>query len=227
MYTRPENADSAFKWEDLMLKNNSELLANLGNFVNRALKFTKDNFEGIIGKMSLTVEDKQIIAKINRCLKQYIDLLEKCREREAITQILNISRIGNQFMQAEKPWKLIKNEESKNRAHSVVSFCANISCLLAILVEPYMPHLSREMFRMLNIQLEEVNVLGEEEPLFRCFLKPGHVIGKPEPLIKEIKPEEINILKQKFAGRSSPSKAPEPSQGTNEVNKKKKGNKKR
>ena len=91
---RPENADTSFKWEDLMLKTNSELLANLGNFVNRALKFCKDNFDGVLGKIQLTNEDKQILAQINRCLKQYIELLEKCREREAISQILNISRIG-------------------------------------------------------------------------------------------------------------------------------------
>jgi methionyl-tRNA synthetase len=73
-----------------------------------------------------------------------VDLLEKCKEREAISQILNISRIGNQLMQAEKPWKLIKStdEVEKARAASVVSLCVNISCLLAVLVEPFMPKLS-------------------------------------------------------------------------------------
>merc|ERR1712018_1057582 len=142
---RPENADTSFKWEDLMLKTNSELLANLGNFVNRALKFCKDNFDGVLGKIQLTNEDKQILAQINRCLKQYIELMEKCREREAISQIFNISRIGNQLMQAEKPWKLVKSKVAEDfaRAYSVVSLCANIACLLAVLIQPFMPNMSK------------------------------------------------------------------------------------
>merc|ERR1712241_1523508 len=205
IYTRPENADSAFKWEDLMLKTNSELLANLGNFVNRALKFTKDNFNGIVGKVTLTAEDENVLVQINRCLKQYVDLLEKCKEREAISQILNISRIGNQLMQAEQPWKLMKskNDQEKARAYSVVSLCANISCLLAVLVEPFMPNLSTVLLKQLDVKLEDVNILAEnkeEDRLFRCFLPEGHKIGQPGPLIKEIKADEINALKQKFAG---------------------------
>ena len=165
MYTRPENGDSSFKWEDLMLKTNSELLANLGNFVNRALKFCKDNFDGVLGKIQLTDEDKQILAQINRCLKQYIELLEKCREREAISQILNISRIGNQLMQAEKPWKLVKSQDDKDkfRAKSVVSLCVNISCLLAVLMEPYMPNFSKTLFEQMNAKLEDVNILKQPE----------------------------------------------------------------
>ena len=172
MYTRPENADSAFKWEDLMFKTNSELLANLGNFVNRALKFNKDNFDGLLGKITLTSNDEQILAQINRCLKNYVDLLEKCKEREAFSQILNISRIGNKLMQDEKPWKLVKSkdENDRSRAKSVVSLCVNISCLLAVLLEPYMPNLSKVLLEQLNAKLEDVNVLeqqDEEQRLFR------------------------------------------------------------
>ena len=172
MYTRPENADSAFKWEDLMFKTNSELLANLGNFVNRALKFNKDNFDGLLGKITLTSNDEQILAQINRCLKNYVDLLEKCKEREAFSQILNISRIGNKLMQDEKPWKLVKSkdENDRSRAKSVVSLCVNISCLLAVLIEPYMPNLSKVLLEQLNAKLEDVNVLeqqDEEQRLFR------------------------------------------------------------
>ena len=174
MYTRPENADSAFKWEDLMLKNNSELLANLGNFVNRALKFTKDNFGGKIGEVgspNVIEGDQLVMVQINQCLKQYVELLEKCREREAISQIFNISRIGNQLMQAEKPWKLVKTKvvEDFVRAHSVVSLCANISCLLAVLIQPFMPNMSRVLLDQLNISLDKVNILAESDPKLRLF----------------------------------------------------------
>lgn len=223
MYTRPENADSAFKWEDLMFKTNSELLANLGNFVNRALKFNKDNFDGLLGKITLTSNDEQILAQINRCLKNYVDLLEKCKEREAFSQILNISRIGNKLMQDEKPWKLVKSkdENERSRAKSVVSLCVNISCLLAVLIEPYMPNLSKVLLEQLNAKLEDVNVLeqpDEEQRLFRCFLKEGHTIGQPAPLIKEIKPDEIKAFKQRYAGRTKSSSPPKTVEKNETVN---------
>ena len=79
IYVRPENQDSAFQWDDLMLKNNSELLANLGNFVNRALKFTKDNFNSSVPTMNLTEEDWEMVARINIELTEYIALLEEAR----------------------------------------------------------------------------------------------------------------------------------------------------
>jgi len=108
--------------------------------------------------------------------------MEQCREREAITNILNISRLGNQFMQAEKPWlifkynsynryltncnfiirKLVKSTsiEDKNRAATVVSFCVNLACLLAILSEPFMPDLSESLLKQLNISRDAVNTLS-------------------------------------------------------------------
>ena len=137
----------------------------------RALKFTKDNFNATISKMDFTPGDEEILVQINRFLKQYVDLLENCREREAITQIFNISRIGNQLMQAEKPWKLVKSTDvkEKSRAASVVSFCANITCLLGVLVEPYMPALSKNMLEQLNVNLEDVNILAQDKDSERLF----------------------------------------------------------
>ena len=92
IYVRPENQDSAFQWDDLMLKNNSELLANLGNFINRALKFTKDNFNSCVPEMTINEHDWEMVARINQELVDYINLLEDAREREAITVVFNISR---------------------------------------------------------------------------------------------------------------------------------------
>merc|ERR1712032_1113222 len=108
MYIRPENQDSAFKWEDLMTKVNAELLANLGNFINRALKFTKDNFGSKVPEMNLNSEDWELVARVNQELTAYISHLEDAREREAITAVFNVSRLGNQLMQHNTPWKLVK-----------------------------------------------------------------------------------------------------------------------
>ena len=97
----------------MMAKNNSELLNNLGNFINRALAFCEKNLGGIIPAMNLEPEDHKIIAKINQELKDYEANLEKMHLKDGIRVILNISRIGNQYMQARKPWVLVKGTDQE------------------------------------------------------------------------------------------------------------------
>lgn len=200
MYTRPENQDSAFKWEDLMLKNNSELLANLGNFVNRATKFTKDNFDSQVPDMSLTDEDWELVALVNREIEHYIELLEDAREREAISVVFNISRLGNQLMQHNTPWKLVKGDsEQKKRAGTVIGISVNLACLLGVLIQPYMPALSRN----LESQLAVPPTINFIPTTFSALLPPGHRIGVPIPLVAEIKQDLINDLKVRYAGKQS------------------------
>jgi len=221
IYVRPENQDSAFQWDDLMLKNNSELLANLGNFINRALKFTKDNFNSCVPEMTINEHDWEMVARINQELVDYINLLEDAREREAITVVFNISRIGNQIMQHNTPWKLVKgSEDDKKRAGSVVGLSANIACLLSVLIQPYLPNLSKTLQTQLAAP-PSVNVIPEH---FYCMLPVGHKIGVPSPLVTEIKPDTIAALKVRYAGKqsergslkeksSAPSSTPAPAPG--------------
>ena len=192
MYMRPESQDSAFKWEDLMMKNNSELLANLGNFINRATKFTKDNFGSQVPEMDLNNDDWEMVARVNQELTNYISLLEDAREREAITCVFNISRLGNQLMQHNTPWKLVKGSPSdKSRAGTVVGLSVNLACLLSVLVQPYLPTLSSKLQEQLAAP-KEVNVIPEQ---FHMMLQSGHMIGVPSPLVEEIKPATIAELK--------------------------------
>jgi len=203
MYMRPESQDSAFKWEDLMTKNNSELLANLGNFINRATKFTKDNFASTVPEMNLNDDDWEMVARVNQELTNYINLLEDAREREAITCVFNISRLGNQLMQHNTPWKLVKGSPSdKSRAGTVVGLSVNLACLLSVLVQPYLPTLSNKLQDQLAAP-KEVNVIPEQ---FHLMLPTGHKIGDPSPLIEEIKPATIALLKAKYAGKQSDRK---------------------
>jgi len=211
IYTRPENADSAFKWDDLALKNNTELLANLGNFVNRALKFCKSQFGGNISPamedaFGQSDSDKMFLAQVNESLRVYVDCMEKTRQRDSISAVLSICKLGNQLMQAETPWKKVKSsdEAEKARAAAVVSVCVNLAALVAVLVEPIMPNFSRTILKQLNVTIDQVNCLGvstSSDPLcFTCVLKPGHVIGDPEPLVREIKPEEVDAFRKQFSG---------------------------
>ncbi|KAI6244062.1 Methionine--tRNA ligase, cytoplasmic [Aphelenchoides fujianensis] len=112
IYMRPETQDTKFLWDDFLNKVNSELLANLGNFVNRAIKFLKQSFGGIVPKVVLTDEDRELITAINAHLVEYTNHMENVNMREGLLQVLAVSRLGNKYMQDIKPWELVKNEET-------------------------------------------------------------------------------------------------------------------
>ncbi|XP_050404697.1 methionine--tRNA ligase, cytoplasmic isoform X2 [Patella vulgata] len=207
LFVRPESQDTAFSWDDFLLKNNSELLNNLGNFVNRGLAFVSSSFGGVIQEIHLTENDIQTVALINRELQTYINNMENTRLRDSIRNILNISRLGNQMMQSNKPWVLVKGTaEEIARAGSVVSLAANICCLLSVLLHPYMPTTSDTIRYQLNIRTDDM-VIHQH---FISTLKPGHEIGKPSPLFQKIEVSTIADLKEKYKGKQSAEKVTQP-----------------
>ncbi|XP_048727649.2 methionine--tRNA ligase, cytoplasmic-like [Ostrea edulis] len=203
LYVRPESQDSSFSWDDFQLKNNSELLNNLGNFINRALMFVSNNFGGEIQKMNLTDEDFHLLALVNRELRTYIENMEQVKLRDSIRNILSISRLGNQYMQFNKPWVLVKGSDTDRlRAGTVVSLSANLATLLSILVQPYMPMVSATIQGQLKTP-SDCNVIHQE---FVCHLPPGHKIGKPSPLFEKIESAKIQEMKKMFEGKGAPQK---------------------
>lgn len=174
LYVRPESQDSSFSWTDLQLKVNSELLNNLGNFVNRALSFLAKNFDGVLGGPELTDEDVELIAAINREVREYCELMDRVKLKDGIAKILNISRLGNGHVQATSVWTLLKTGEQKDkdRALTIMSLCANIAALISHLIAPYMPAVSQQLKDQLNFKQ---NVLKDEH--FIQFLPAGHKIG--------------------------------------------------
>lgn len=148
---RPEGQDSSFSWNDLAARNNSELLNNLGNFINRALVFCDKYYNGTLPEMNLSKEDDILLVFINRELRGYIQSMEKARLRDGIRHLLSISRHGNGYMQNYQPWVLLKgNEQQQARAATIIGLCCNIACLLANLLFPYMPTTARTIFQQLN-----------------------------------------------------------------------------
>lgn len=126
---RPEAQDSSFSWNDLVTRNNSELLNNLGNFINRALIFCEKNFNSTISTIELIEAEENTLALINREIKGYISSMEKAKFRDGIRHTMSISRHGNQYLQAQQPWVLLKgSDDEKKRAATIISFCCNISC---------------------------------------------------------------------------------------------------
>ncbi|XP_009706285.1 PREDICTED: methionine--tRNA ligase, cytoplasmic, partial [Cariama cristata] len=197
LYLRPEGQDSAFSWSDLMLKNNSELLNNLGNFINRAGMFVCKFFGGTVPNMALTPDDKRVLARVTLELRQYHQLLEKVRIRDALRCILSISRHGNQYIQVNEPWKRIKGDEKdRQRAGTVTGVAVNMASMLAIMLQPYMPSVSLAIQGQLCIP-PDCFVLSHD---FTCTLPAGHHVGTVSPLFQKLENDQVEALRKRFGG---------------------------
>ncbi|RXG58612.1 Methionine--tRNA ligase, cytoplasmic [Armadillidium vulgare] len=199
LYIRPESHDTCFSWLDLQTKNNSELLNNLGNFVNRALKFVYQFYKGIVPEASPVDLDFKFMTSINQELDKYTKAIGSCKLRDGIRHLLSITRLGNQYIQENEPYKLIKSgrpEEDRIRGATVINISTNVVGLVALLLQPYMPLTSEKILKFLNYP-DNLKVL----PKYFCqYLNPGHVIGEPSPLIRKITDEEVEALRKRFAG---------------------------
>ncbi|TPP64795.1 Methionyl tRNA synthetase cytoplasmic [Fasciola gigantica] len=205
LYRRPETQDSAFSWDDFVLVNNSELLNNLGNFVNRALAFVARFYNSVVPDTNiLEPGDTEFLAQVNHLIGLYVDNLEACRLREALRQILAISRLGNGYFQVNQPWVAYKKEETKARAGVVIGVAANVTSLLGLLLYPYMPSVSKQIWcdqcNLPQSQLSLVPILRQSCRLYK-ILPSGHQIGKPAPLFRKIEPDEAARLSEQFGGQ--------------------------
>ncbi|GAV02250.1 hypothetical protein RvY_12841 [Ramazzottius varieornatus] len=198
LFVRPENQDTVFSWTDLVLKNNTELLNNLGNFVNRALSFLDKNFGGVVPEMKLNQEDLYFLSSVHTEITEYLDHMEHVRLREALRSVLSVSRLGNQMMQSAMPWVLVKGSaEEKVRGGTIIGLATNLCLQLSIMLKPFMPHYSKVIQEQLNAS-DECYVLHE---YVICRLQSGHKIGTPAPLFRKIEDAEAEELRKRFAGR--------------------------
>ncbi|EUB62421.1 Methionyl-tRNA synthetase, cytoplasmic [Echinococcus granulosus] len=180
-YIRPETQDSTFSWEDFALKNNSELLNNLGNFINRPLMFVMKFFNSTVPSMkSLQPDDVTFLARVNSILHEYISHMENCRLREGIRSVLGISRLGNGYLQVQRPWVLYKSSDTIQRAGVVTGISSNIAALLGILLRPFMPTIGEEIFAQCKLPSERRSLapMVTNGGHIICLLPEGHVIGE-------------------------------------------------
>lgn len=198
-YVRPETQDSNFNWVDLATKNNSELLNNFGNFVNRALVFVERYFESKIPPIELQEDDLIVLALAQRELSSYICAMEQAKLRDGLKHILAISKHGNQYMQFQEPWVKIKGTDNdKKRAGTIIGISCNMACLLSALLAPFMPSTARELRSQLGLA---TNSYGYIPDLITNILPTAHKIGKPSPLFKKIEDKNIETLRKKYAGK--------------------------
>lgn len=198
LINRPESADSNFTWDDFAYKVNNELRDNLGNYVNRSLKFVSQYFGYKIPEASLLDEDRALVKAVEEVIVRYVELLEKVKIKDALREIMNISFLGNKYVQDNKPWLLLKTDPA--RCGTVVHVNCNLVKTLAALIEPFMPTLTDKILAQLKSPHDTIR------STFDFLIPAGHVIGEPEPLIAGLDAAKVSECKENFSGQDK--KAP-------------------
>ena len=188
----PETKDNDFTWADFQARNNNELVAILGNFVNRAIVLTHKYFGGIVPKAhELTEYDNATIAEIAHVKDAVGDNIEHFRFREALKEAMNLARIGNKYLADTEPWKLAKTD--MERVETILNVALQISANLAIVFEPFLPFSTEKLRRMLGLNKLEWDRLGSMN-----ILETGAAIEKPELLFEKIEDSVIEQQKDRL-----------------------------
>ncbi len=185
----PETKDNDFTWADFQARNNNELVAVFGNFINRVVVLTHKYYQGVVPHPeALTKIDTQTLTK----LKAYPDVIassiERYRFREAQTELLNVARLGNKYLADEEPWKTIKTDAQRTK--TVLYVALQIASALAVLSEPFLPFTSKKLKNILAISSKE-NRSWDDVTFKQELLSSGHTIGKGELLFSKIEDSQI------------------------------------
>ena len=189
----PETKDNNFTWKDFQERNNSELVAIYGNFVNRALQLTKKYWNGVVPACGELLEvDKKAIAEfkdVKEKVEQYLDVF---KFREAQKEAMNLARIGNRYITECEPWKVWKTDPK--RVETILNISLQLVANLAIAFEPFLPFSSEKLRKMINMPNFEWTQLGSTD-----LLKAGDQLGEPELLFEKIEDEVVEAQLKKLA----------------------------
>lgn len=204
----PENKDNDFTWKDFQNRNNNELVAILGNFVNRAIVLTQKYFEGKVpGIGSLTDQDKATLTEISGIVQGVEESLELFRFREAIKRAMDLARLGNKYLADTEPWKVIKTDP--DRVKTILNISLQISAKLTLLLDPFLPFSMEKLRGFLNLEGTSWDLLGSE-----TLLAAGHSIEKASLLFEKIEDEQIQhqldkLHQSKVDNDEAPAAAPQ------------------
>ena len=188
----PETKDNNFTWRDFQERNNSELVAIYGNFVNRALQLTKKYWNGVVPECGeLTDVELRTIEEFKDVKQKVETLLDQFKFREAQFEAMNLARIGNRYITECEPWKVWK--EDPKRCETILNLSLQLTANLAIAFEPFLPFSSKKLREMLNLADFDWNQLGQTD-----ILKPGHQLAEPELLFEKIEDEAIERQLQRL-----------------------------
>lgn len=197
----PETKDNDFTWKDFQARNNNELVAILGNFINRVVVLTNKYYDGKIPATgSLTNVDAETLEQLSKYPEIISTSIERYRFREAGQELMNLARLGNKYLADEEPWKVIKVDEE--RVKTIMNVALQIAAGLAVLSEPFLPFTSNKLKNILNLSSSGTersrslnwNDVSNKEAL----LKPEHLINKGELLFRKIEDAEIQTQLDKL-----------------------------
>ncbi len=197
----PETKDNNFTWKDFQERNNNELVAVYGNFVNRALQLTKKYFDGRVPACGeLNEVDKQALDEFKDVKEKVESLLDTYKFRDAQKEAMVLARIGNRYITECEPWKVWKTDPK--RVETILYISLQLVANLAIAFEPFLPFSSAKLRSMLNMEGVDWNALGNTE-----ILKPGHQLAEPELLFEKIEDDAIEAQLKKLADTKKANEA--------------------
>jgi methionyl-tRNA synthetase len=196
----PETKDNDFTWKDFQARNNNELAAIFGNFINRVVVLTNKYYDGIVPTPSIDPEvgipyyseyDSQVLYQLKAYPAVISNSIEKYRFREAQGEMMNIARLGNKYLADEEPWKMVKTNPGRVKTQMYVAL--QIAVALQVLCEPFLPFTSQKLGQILNVipSAVEGNINWKMVSETSELLKSGHKIGESEILFPQIEDEEI------------------------------------
>lgn len=202
----PESKDNDFTWKDFQARNNNELVAVLGNFVNRALVLTQKYYGGEVPACgTLTDYDRGTLAELQAVKATLEQNIENYRFREALKEAMNVARIGNKYLADCEPWKLVKTDPE--RVKTILNIALQITANLSIVVEPFMPFTAAKLLAMLRLEPLDWERIGATD-----LVAAGHRIGTPELLFEKIEDDVIQAQLDKLAATKEANLAAESSQ---------------
>jgi methionyl-tRNA synthetase len=188
----PETKDNDFTWKDFQARNNNELVAILGNFVNRTLILTDNYFSGEVPDPGIKNDnDNEVLAEILKIKKNVESNLDNFRFREALKEAMNLARLGNKYLADTEPWKIIKNDVK--RVGTILNIALQITANLTIVLEPFLPFSMEKLRGWLNYNGVKWDDAGRTD-----LIKAGHLINKPELLFDKVEDDAINRQVEKL-----------------------------
>lgn len=189
----PETKDNDFTWKDFQARNNNELVAIFGNFINRVVVLTDKYYDGIVPEPAdYTDVDQEALASLRAYPEVIASSIERYRFREASQELLNLARLGNKYLADEEPWKLVKTDETRTK--TIMFVALQLSAGLATLSAPFLPFTSEKLKTILNLHDGEKDNSWYDISTKEVLLSTGHAIGKAELLFSKI--EDDTIQKQ-------------------------------
>lgn len=214
----PETKDNDFTWKDFQARNNNELVAVFGNFINRVVVLSNKYYDGIVPQPNdFTDIDVQTLTEMRAYPAVISSSVERYRFREALNELMNLARLGNKYLADEEPWKLVK--ENPERVKTQMFVALQIATALAVLSEPFLPFTSAKLRKMLDIHPSPAGVNDwNEVATAEQILSPGTKIGAAELLFAKIEDEEIqkqiDKLEATKTSNEMENKTPEPQKAT-------------